>query len=635
MMKLIFTFFLAAVTAFGADAANDLVLSQRNAGNTGFIQRNVAPVTNGFLTFDSSKIPTSPDITYSTPVLSVPASFGITGAGSLAFTAGGSNQNVTITPSDAGAQGPVSLQTFGVSTSKLSFTGGIQISKQGVTGAVFPAIELIGYRNGFTAQSFIALASANGTEASPTTNPVSTTVGGFRFYGRANAAWRNIGNVSTQTSASFGDSDFSSTMVIGPSSSTAQVNLITLQGGNNSTGIGFGLSFGNTASFATNATTTYFNFDTGTASRSAAFGTTGAISSWTGRTITDAASSGTVATAVAHGFGQPTFAASSATTFTNAANLYIAGDVANGTNVTLTNSYGLWNVGKTRLDGVLTVNAVANFLAGDINVSRASVGGIVGATFQNTSSTGNSQGRISVSSDNGTAYLGTVGTAWSGSGLSPGDSYLWTAGAFRLSFGTNSTERLSISSTGVISGGAGNMTITAGTGASRTLTLQTTTSGSTATTALTIDATQKTTISQPTAGVAAFSIVTTATSDDPTETVYQNRVTTANATPTTLHTVAIPASTAVGFTGYVIGRRTGGASGAAEDCAYYRVEFVAKNTAGTAATVGSTVTVIGESQAAWDVTTAASTSNILIQVTGAASNDITWHLTGRYYPVST
>jgi hypothetical protein len=58
---------------------------------------------------------------------------------------------------------------------------------------------------------------------------------------------------------------------------------------------------------------------------------------------------------VANSFAVPTFAASSATTFTNAANLYIAGDVAAGTNVTLTNSYGLWNVGKTRLEGALVI----------------------------------------------------------------------------------------------------------------------------------------------------------------------------------------------------------------------------------------------------------------------------------------
>jgi len=43
------------------------------------------------------------DLTYSTPTLTVPAGFGITGAGSLAFTAGGSDQSISITPSGTGS----------------------------------------------------------------------------------------------------------------------------------------------------------------------------------------------------------------------------------------------------------------------------------------------------------------------------------------------------------------------------------------------------------------------------------------------------------------------------------------------------------------------------------------------------
>jgi hypothetical protein len=65
--------FLALLTAgFSADAANDVVLSQRKADNSGFIQRNVAPVASGFLTFDASKIPTSPaNITWVDPLFNV------------------------------------------------------------------------------------------------------------------------------------------------------------------------------------------------------------------------------------------------------------------------------------------------------------------------------------------------------------------------------------------------------------------------------------------------------------------------------------------------------------------------------------------------------------------------------------
>jgi len=68
-------------------------------------------------------------------------------------------------------------------------------------------------------------------------------------------------------------------------------------------------------------------------------------------TYTDTTSSGTVASAGVYAFGQPTIAASSSTTITDGATWYIAGGPANGTNTTVTNSWGLWNVGKTRLDG--------------------------------------------------------------------------------------------------------------------------------------------------------------------------------------------------------------------------------------------------------------------------------------------
>lgn len=41
-----------------ADAANDLILSQRKADNSGTVQRNVAPDANSLLAFDGSKLPT-------------------------------------------------------------------------------------------------------------------------------------------------------------------------------------------------------------------------------------------------------------------------------------------------------------------------------------------------------------------------------------------------------------------------------------------------------------------------------------------------------------------------------------------------------------------------------------------------
>lgn len=89
----------------------------------------------------------------------------------------------------------------------------------------------------------------------------------------------------------------------------------------------------------------------------ASWTTTGAILRVNGAIITDNSTgiSGTAATAVFNSFAVPTLAASNTgVTTTDAATVYIGGNVAAGTNMTITNSWGLWNVGKTRLDGATT-----------------------------------------------------------------------------------------------------------------------------------------------------------------------------------------------------------------------------------------------------------------------------------------
>jgi hypothetical protein len=107
------------------------------------------------------------------------------------------------------------------------------------------------------------------------------------------------------------------------------------------------------------------------------------------------------------------------------------------------------------------------------------------------------------------------------------------------------------------------------------------------------------------------------------------RTETSDTTVTTLKAVAIPVSTTLMVSGHVIARRTGGSSGSAHDGAAYTVEFVAKNTAGTAALIGAEQITAWESQAAWAVTVMASGGNILIRVTGAANNNITWVWVGH------
>lgn len=103
-------------------------------------------------------------------------------------------------------------------------------------------------------------------------------------------------------------------------------------------------------------------------------------------------------------------------------------------------------------------------------------------------------------------------------------------------------------------------------------------------------------------------------------------VNTTDATVTTLYAVAVPVNTTTLCDGYVAARRTGGAAGSQYDLAGYTVQFVAKGKDGSAVAIpsGGTVVALGESQAAWNVTVVDSTIAILIKVTGAVNNNITW-----------
>jgi len=110
----------------------------------------------------------------------------------------------------------------------------------------------------------------------------------------------------------------------------------------------------------------------------------------------------------------------------------------------------------------------------------------------------------------------------------------------------------------------------------------------------------------------------------------QAKVRTTDATVTTLYTAAIPVNESVIVTGHVVARRTGGTAGAANDGAGYVVEFCAKNTAGTAGLIGAgSVTVLGESQAGGNCTLTASGGSILVRVTGAVDNNVTWSWSGK------
>ena len=307
-----------------------------------------------------------------TETVTTNGTFTITG-GSPSIVASGTNQDITLTPSDSGAQGAVSSKTFGSSTSILGFTGGFQISKQAVSGAIFPAYEIVSYANGQTAQAFLAIGGAGGTQASPTTLATSTTIGGVNWYGLANSLWKTSGSIGIDTSSTFGNSNFSTNMFLGPSSSTGQVSMMRMAGGTAATALGKTMAFG-----GANLGTSQFLFDIGgNASFGSAWGITGAFFALAGRTATDTVSSGTVTSAMANSFGQPTFAASSATTWTDGATLYIAGGPVNGTNGTVTRPHSLSIVDATSAASSITGGLVVSTTLGTAATSVGIGGGNV------------------------------------------------------------------------------------------------------------------------------------------------------------------------------------------------------------------------------------------------------------------
>lgn len=140
---------------------------------------------------------------------------------------------------------------------------------------------------------------------------------------------------------------------------------------------------------------------------------------------------------------------------------------------------------------------------------------------------------------------------------------------------------------------------------------------------------------QATLGNEVFRMESTASNDDPSERVVQNKVLTTNATATTIHTFAIPASTTVQVKAWVTARRTGGAAGTAEDGAGYETMSTWKNVAGTATQIGATATTQQEDVAGWGVSFAGSGANALLQVSGAVNTNISWIVTARTYTIST
>lgn len=123
----------------------------------------------------------------------------------------------------------------------------------------------------------------------------------------------------------------------------------------------------------------------------------------------------------------------------------------------------------------------------------------------------------------------------------------------------------------------------------------------------------------------------------PIEQFFQAQVTTTNNTATTLFTWPLVDSTSYTIDSTIMGRRTGGSSGATGDSGVYRVfASVKRNT--TSAGIGSLATLqayVTEDQAGWDANWTISGNNAILQVTGATNNNVTWQAKIRVMGFST
>ena len=105
------------------------------------------------------------------------------------------------------------------------------------------------------------------------------------------------------------------------------------------------------------------------------------------------------------------------------------------------------------------------------------------------------------------------------------------------------------------------------------------------------------------------------------------KVNTTDAAVTTLETIPMSSAYASRVRVDVVARRTGGTLGTAEDCASYGRVLLCKMITGTAVIVGMVQNeppIDSESQVGWECTVTNSGGNLLVQVTGAVGNNITW-----------
>lgn len=303
-------------------------------GGSGDVVGPASSTDNAVALFDGTtgKLLKNSDITYSGTTLSVPDAFGITSAGSIDLTAGGSSKNIKAT----NATGGNFILTQNSGTLPTQVFQGLQLVGTNATQTVY-AVDSIGSNSRFIGRR------ANGTAGS-----LSAVQSGEAITLLSSGGYGATGYSSARASITFTATENWTDSAAGQK--------ITFAGILTGTNTGYaGISIDGDGRLVVSS---------GGAKTRAAWGTFGTVASFnaneagTGLTFTDSSSSGTVATTtVFNSFAVPTLNSTSAASFSGVlANVHIAGDPLVTGNASLTGvSYGLNNEGKTRLVGAALI----------------------------------------------------------------------------------------------------------------------------------------------------------------------------------------------------------------------------------------------------------------------------------------
>lgn len=103
------------------------------------------------------------------------------------------------------------------------------------------------------------------------------------------------------------------------------------------------------------------------------------------------------------------------------------------------------------------------------------------------------------------------------------------------------------------------------------------------------------------------------------------KLTTTDASATAVLRIPVDSGKTTMVNAYVVAQNTTG------DSAWYRLIGAYKNVSGTLTGIGTPGLIGGEDQAAWNFSFSSSGEEILLVVTGAAGNDITWEGAAETY----